>query len=500
MASNNADDIVSGVKQAVAQEVASLSPDATIVPTNYFNHSYMPDLVLEWNDAGRRAERPIFLRNDLRPEVTEVEVLSLARRAPVVLSLTAFDEPSTEASLLRERAREADRVLVTDMVSLADMATPFSAQHPEPYGQHEAPLLRLVQTNLLKGGRGLLTPQDVGRLALSAAPPEGEGALTEQFLATFQETTDEMFAPDAALRLRRSAELLRFGLSNEVIDAVTATTGELSDIELRVLIPYLLAEETARANTRLWSYVGSMMSLDRLEELGDVLAGVDITALVVPNLEIWTAKRAQLVINSSHEASAAALPAPDEVDSAKEGVSRPEREYRGESFWYISNRLLAADAGPWRLFIASDARRLKGRTDSAAANWDDISQMISGFALDSVDLRGLSRRIYVGTEGSGDVSSDVARIRASIDDSFQVTEVHVRRPGDDASLASLSVDFTEMTVTARHGGAPIASLVRATELLAHRQPPDFSALVGSLRQLSPTFSTDSRPKAIEYPQ
>src|SRR5258708_1837608 len=98
MASNNADDIVTGVKQAVAQEVTSLSPDATIVLTNYFNHSYMPDLVLEWNDAGRRAERPIFLRNDLRPEVTEVEVLSLARRAPVVLSLTAFDERSAGPS------------------------------------------------------------------------------------------------------------------------------------------------------------------------------------------------------------------------------------------------------------------------------------------------------------------------------------------------------------------------------------------------------------------
>jgi hypothetical protein len=67
--------IITGVKQAVAPEVTSLSPDAKIVLTNYFNHSYMPDFVLHWNDAGRREERPIFLRNDLRPELTEVEVL-----------------------------------------------------------------------------------------------------------------------------------------------------------------------------------------------------------------------------------------------------------------------------------------------------------------------------------------------------------------------------------------------------------------------------------------
>jgi hypothetical protein len=480
MASNNPDDIVTGVKQAVAQEVTSLSPDAKIVLTSYFNHSYMPDLVLEWNDAGRRDVRPIFLRNDLRPEVTEVEVQSLARREPVVLSLTAFDEPAARRSSLRERAREANRVLVTDVVSLADMATPFGAERSGPHVPGEAPLLRLVQANVLKGGRGLLTPQDVERLAQSASPPEGDDVLTEQFLASFQETADDMFAPDAALRLRRSAELLRFGLTNEVIDSVAAATGELSDIELRVLVPYLLADGTARANTRLWAYVGSMMSLVRLEDLGDALVDVDVSALVVPNLETWTAKRAQLAINNSYgEVPIEPFPVRADPDAANSEVSMPQPEAGSQPYWYINNRLLTADAGPWRLFIASDARRLKGRTDSAAANWDDIFPLISGFALDSVDLRGLSRRIYVGAEGSGDVSADVTRIRASIQDSFQVTEVRVRRPGDDEVLASLNVDFTEMTVTAEHGAAPIASLVRAAELLAHRQPSDFSPLTGS---------------------
>lgn len=479
MASINADDIVTGVKDAVAQEVASLSPDAKVVRTNYFNHSYMPDLVLEWHDAGRPYARPIFLRNDLRPEVTEQDVRSLARQEPVVLSITALDEPSVAAGPLREHAREANFVLITDVVSLANMAAPFDTTRSASNGREEAPLLRLVQANLLKGGRGLLTPHDVERLAQSAAPPGSGAALTAQFLATFQETADEMFAPDAALRLRRSAELLRLGLSTEVIDAVAGASGELSEAELRVLIPYLLADETARANTRLWRYIGSMMSLERLEELGDALAETDVTALVVPNLETWTAKRAQLVINSSYEEPIDSTSVLRTAGFETEDEPEPEDLNSGDSFWFISNRLLTADAGPWRLFIASDARRLKGRTDSIAANWDDISPLINGLALDSVDLRGLSRRISVGAEGSGDVSSDVARIRSLIDDSYQVTNVQVRRPDDDESLGSLNVDFTEMTVTAARGGAPIASLVRAAELLAHRQPPNFSALTAA---------------------
>lgn len=469
MAASNPDEIITGVKQAVAQEVNSLSPDAKIVITDYFNHSYMPDLVLEWNDAGKRDERPIFLRNDLRPGVTEAEVESLARREPVFLSLTAFEESPARRGSLRERAREANHVLVTDITSLADIATPFADEPSGRLGHDETPLLRLVQANVLKGGRGLLTTQDAERLTKSAAPADTGAVLTDQFIATFEQTADEMFAPDAALRLRRSAELLKFGLADGGMGAVSESTGQLSDVELRILVPYLLADETARANPRLWSYIGSMMSLERLEELGDTLTGVDVTALVVPNLETWMAKRAQLAVNSSFE----------DLEAAS-GVRGADIQESGEPFWYISNRILTADTGPWRLFIATDARRLKGRSENPAVNWDDISSLFSGLAIDAVDLRGVTRRIYVGGEGGSDVSGDVARIRNTINDSFKVAEVHVRRIGDDQSLGTLNVDFTEMMVTSNYRTSPIASLVRAAELLGHRRPPNFSALGADL--------------------
>jgi hypothetical protein len=153
MLSSNPRDIIAGVKDAVAQEVGSLSPDAKIVMTDYFNHSYMPDLVLEWNDAGKSDIRPIFLRNTLRPYVTEEEVRTLARRDPVVLSLTAFADGSPRFDVLREQARETNRVLVTDVASLADVAAPADAGGYHR-GRVGAPLLRLVQANLLKGGRG----------------------------------------------------------------------------------------------------------------------------------------------------------------------------------------------------------------------------------------------------------------------------------------------------------------------------------------------------------
>jgi hypothetical protein len=480
MQSSNPRDIVTGVKEAVTQEVGSLSPDAKIVTTEYFNHSYMPDLVLEWNEAGKRDQRPIFLRNTLRPAVVENELQALAKREPIMLSLTAPAEPGPRFDVLRERARQANRVLVTDLVSLADVAAPSGEQGhiggPRGVG---APLLRLVQANLLKGGRGLLTSEDAERLTRSVARADEDGGLSEEFLSSFQESADELFAPDAALRLRRAAELLRFGLSREVVETLSLSEGQLSDVELRVLLPYLLSDETASVKPRLWTYVGSMMSLERLEDMWDALSEVDVSALVVPNVETWTARRAQLVINNSFEAHDDDVEVIENEDAevrtaGEEVVEVPDAEPDLPS-WYVRNRVLSAEAGRWRLFVTTDARRLKGRDDSAAARWDDISSLLTGFALDAVDLRGVSRRIFVGAEQSGDVSADVALIADNINDSFQVTEIHVRRIGDDETAARMKVDFTEMTVTA--GRAPIVSLVGAAGLLGHRWPPDFSALV-----------------------
>jgi hypothetical protein len=168
MQSSNPRDIVTGVKEAVAQEVGALSPDAKIVVTEYFNHTYVPDLVLEWNEAGRHDQRPIFLRNTLRSAAVENELEALAPREPIVLALTAPAEPGPRFDVLRERARQANRVLVTDLISLADVAAP-----PDEQGRvgsshgAGAPLLRLVQANLLKGGRGLLTSIDAERLTRS---------------------------------------------------------------------------------------------------------------------------------------------------------------------------------------------------------------------------------------------------------------------------------------------------------------------------------------------
>jgi hypothetical protein len=55
--------------------------------------------------------------------------------------------------------------------------------------------------------------------------------------------------------------------------------------------------------------------------------------------------------------------------------------------------MLSADAGPWRIYMASDGRKLKGRPAGETPNWTDLQEPARGFTLESVDLKGHSRRV-----------------------------------------------------------------------------------------------------------
>jgi hypothetical protein len=475
--------IVKGVKDAVASELSSLSPDAKLTYTSYFNHSYMPDMVLDWTDGGRVKEsRPIFLRNRLGFGGPAGDVRDLASRNPVILSLSPTPDNADRVGALRSQVSRASRTLVTEVASLAEVAADTSS----PGGA--SPLMELVRNNLIRGGRGVLTSDDAERLVQSAQPEisSKDGLLSADFVGAFLEQAEAVFAPDAALRLQRSAELLRFGLTG-VQGEGTQDGGRLSRVELRVLLPYLLSQEASRANAELWVRIGAMMTFEDLEDMWPSLPDLDVKPLVLPNLRTWTAKRSQFVLNSTFEA--AALPAtavvnedsylhPQALAEDLGAESDPETlapDALEMSSWTVRNKMLAIELGELRILLSSDSRRLRGRDLAGVyARWDDISGLLDGFELVAVDLRGASRRIYVSSEGSGNVKADVSRIRETIEDDFHVAEVAVLGPEDDPS-AVMAVHFGSAIATAS-AGAPLLSLLQAAVLLlAYRMPIEVRA-------------------------
>src|SRR5262245_6201042 len=55
-------DSIRSIKQAIAQEIVALDPQVKVKTTEYFNHSYVPDLVAVWPSDSVTKERYIYLK------------------------------------------------------------------------------------------------------------------------------------------------------------------------------------------------------------------------------------------------------------------------------------------------------------------------------------------------------------------------------------------------------------------------------------------------------
>lgn len=480
LSSSDAEGLIEGVKRAVFDELHLLDPTAAIDDTNYYNHSFIPDFVLRWNESGRKTERQVFLRPSIVSAAVGHDIENLGGRSPVLLALKSSVNPRIEEIAERSIALVPD-ILVTDVSAVAQIGV-------DPGQQHNAPLRSLVRSNLVRGGRGLLVSETAERLT-SATRHSGDAS----DLQSFTELVDDVFVSDAAARLHRAAQLLEMGITGDLAvlesddgEPAQAIGGKLSDAEMRILLPYLLRRRDITADPTYWAHVGSLMNLDLLEAMSEDLEGIDLTPLVVPNMLRWSAMRASATfygeaielppypglreLTGVSPASASADAPLTDLDSSTgdAAIALDADPYR----WHLHARMLSLVVGEWRIHITPQGRRLRGRLHgSAPARWEFIAERLRAFHLVGVLLNGIQRRVRVSSERDIDVYQDVYTIRESIKDQFQVPEVTVRYDRQEVA-ADIHVDFTQMLAVA-DVPVPVGELAAiAVELLTQHNPPD----------------------------
>lgn len=449
------EDVIDGVKSAVVKELEGLDATAEIRTTEYFNHSFAPDIVMTWKDNGQASDRNIFLRHSLASAAAGRDIPALGDVGPVLLGLR--EERNAEViEEVRAEAAVAPKVLVTDSRSLDHItgriprSTSTIAASP---GSAREPLLQLVRGNVMRGGRGLFLSDSDEVAALTGTRGETDEVAG---LDSFNTVVRRLFVEDAAVRLLRAGQMIRMGISGDTTDLEPTQRldwdrpsqvigGRLSEAELMVVLPYLLSRDDVTDDPRYWAYVGEMISLKRLESMADRLDGLDLTRLVEPSLASWTASRASVGLN---------INAADNEDAAV------------EEGWRIHGRVLALIAGSWIIHLTSDKRKLNGRKGAPAARWDELAEPLSHFSLSAVTLQGVIRRIRVEAERSDDVYRDVDIITSSLADSFHVPDVEVHAPNAPES-STITADFTRM-ITEAHPSAPAASLLAVTKRLLAR--------------------------------
>ncbi|MFF5182263.1 hypothetical protein ACFY30_00530 [Streptomyces sp. NPDC000345] len=455
------DDLISGVRSAVISQLKSLDPSTEIKATGYFNHSYVPDLILQWKEGGKKVERDVFLRFTLRSAALGKDVASLSWAAPIVLALKGEEDAET-LEVVREEIDENSGLLVTDITAIEQFssggARPTALWHddvdPTP-ARVRFPLLALVRANVIRGGRGLLTTSTTQGLRRAATQdPETRDEISN--LDEFTHVVGRLFRGEAAVRLERAAQLMKIGITGDtsplILPAVQladaerqVVDGRLSEAELRVVLPYLLGRSDVTADPLYWAHIGSMLSLESLEAIADDLVGVDLTRLVEPNLGRWLATRAALGFNVQEDSGSSSAPR-----------------------WEIRARMLNMIAGHYRIMLTADGRRIKGREESRPARWDRIRDQLNEFHLSGVTLQGLNRRVRVTGERDADVYRDVQSITANIHDSFHVPMVELRSRKESPIITA---DFTRMVATAKN---PVLAreLIRVvTDVLARGSDP-----------------------------
>lgn len=449
MSHSRPQDFIDSVKQVVIAELESLDSSLEIKTTDYFNHSFIPDMSVEWTNLGKRHRRDLFLRFSFESTQAGRDVHALDEFGPIILAL----REDRDERILREAEQEAGestKLLLTNMSALSDISgrSDGSRNARRPSDRAQLPLMELVRSNFVRGARGYLTSSKAGRIR-RRVEPASEKVSDLRRIQSFSEIAQDLFVSDAAARLTWASQVLYAGLSGDIealgldqmdlaeLDASTMEDtlgGELSDSELQVLVPYLLRRRETTSDLTFWRFVGSMLTLDRLESMWMDFAGLDLTPLVEANLESWRACRAAL----SYKA-----------DSAEAGGnSSTNITEEANQSWGIDARMLCLSSNSWRFHFAIDKRKLKGRSaDGRSANWKLLRERMRNYSVSSVTLQGITRKLQISGEGSTDVFNDVSTVSEHIEDQYSVPRIDLIFAADDQPTA-VEVDFPRLLATA----------------------------------------------------
>ena len=245
---------IDAVKNSVIASIASADADVTIRKTDYFNHTYAPDLVLGW--PGEQVDRPVYLRTTSNPGYLAEDLGYLDEGASIVMPLGDIASVSEDVvrTELGSRSR-ARRVLVTAPSSIGTLGNQREAR----------PVVGLAARALLQGGSGLMNQNeaaDFGEVITAgfAAAQTGEPAATKEALQ----------AADAFLDIRRSGEVADF-LHAVWIGSGSAGTsfpGEAGlAAQLNASALNLLLETIEIDAPEFWDRVAKNLTMEKLQEL-----------------------------------------------------------------------------------------------------------------------------------------------------------------------------------------------------------------------------------------
>lgn len=431
-------DATADVKQLVCDELAQVDPTATIRRTEYFNHTYVPDVVIDWND---RTSRGVFLRFVSSPERLQADMASIGADGPVVLDLSLAarpdrgpDEAEAAAAAAIAATSRSPRLLVTDTEA---------TEHLRP-AETQNLVEHLVVSNVLRAGRGALSESLVEE-SVAAARAGFDAAMNAEpeAVRTAIGSVRAILDAEVERRVERSLQLLWWvgGGDPDAFPVSLPDDMELNPADTRDFLRMVFSDEQDIDDELFWSRLADRMTFDMLVDSGNVDTSRNLNRLMRQ-----LGSRLQL----SHV-----------VLDRKERPFPPDDELA----WGLSDRFLRLRGPEWVCMFTPHGNRFSQRKDEGrAVPLVAADQRSAGLLVEAAELDESARQVILSRKAV-DPGGHRGRSLRDLADGFP-DDASVRRITVTGGESSLDVDFIRMLV----GADPDTSVVRmamvATRLLA----------------------------------
>ena len=428
LAHGDPQDVTESVKEIVAKEIAEVNPELEIRKTDYFNHSYVPDLVAWWGpqDADYRE---VFLRFDSADRHLALDIERLNQDHPMFFSLRSrrAEEASSEVSVALSQHRQV-------MVTGADAVDELAGSAP---GSFE----NLVLTSIVKAGCGLVDKNQAQK-AREDTHDSIKAALLcdESRTRAAVMTTSAILTDSASQRIEKYLQMLWLAGGGELESFPGGTDAGLvagaQDVE--GLVRLILSGDVGDS-LEFWRRLGSMVTLDVLEKLTTVEPHPNLRHLVNANV-------ARLLISyavaSEHE---------------------PRLVNAHSSFdWLIVDSRLCLDGPEWTITFADDGRRFRGVSkDHRLLAVEEVTRRARGFPIEAVEFDDEALVITVEPKDPDGLLFDgaVDGLAEAIGRPALVRSVTVRNG------AAIMVEFDRLVASIRQGKMALPQLAEVAVAL-----------------------------------
>lgn len=417
------EEYISRVKSVVLREIVSLDPLAKIVDTHYFNHSAIPDFVVNWDKSDH--ERSFYIRDSLDSYLAGRDPEFLPNKSAGIITLDIGNPEPSLVERVTDAVESTPRTLLTTISALDTFKSHVNMS--DPIGS-------LARNLFVRGARGLVDENLVIALDAVTKDSPDTASLAENLVL-------EHFVPESASVIRRTADLLRMIAQKTIDESDPIFAGVLSSDELSRILPWVL--DSSPSNEYL-SNIGKMFSFADLEELSSQLQGYDLTALVESNSNHWTATRAYGGLYIPPEKVKNAVVEEQNDDDPKVGPeeSSPIDITPAEEWNFRGSKLgLDLPALGQRIEMVHSGRLLKGRPSQSAATWDALEEKVRDYKPLKVDLRGLRRSVVINAEESDDIRQDVESITETVEDTYYVQSITVDADSGTDTPSRVEIDF-----------------------------------------------------------